>query len=182
MGNERIRTALFSCIGIDEDELNADAKSISDWAEGKSREDISAALRGEGDSPVAAIAKKAKDDEFWMYSKFFGLGLVKMMDIIGIEQNADEVYPIMEEWMGTSLGKPHFTACNDSDLYFRVKGKLDMKEIEIREKKRMAERLEQKAEVALAAAAREAEFNEVEAAEAEEKAKEKAQEKEEAAP
>lgn len=185
--NERIRTALFSCIGIDEDELNADAKSISDWAEGKSREDISAALRGEGDSPVAAIAKKAKDDEFWMYSKFFGLGLVKMMDIIGIEQNADEVYPIMEEWMGTSLGKPHFTACNDSDLYFRVKGKLDMmetmmKEIEIREKKRMAERLEQKAEVALAAAAREAEFNEVEAAEAEEKAKEKAQEKEEAAP
>lgn len=46
-----------------------------------------------------------------MYSRFFGLGLVKMMDIVGIEQNADETYPVMEEWMGTALDKPFYTAC-----------------------------------------------------------------------
>jgi len=171
---EGIRTSLVECNDMDLATLQAEAQSVLDWAQGKSQDDIAKALSGEGDSPIAQIASSAKDDDFWMYSKWFGIGLVKLMEISGAEQDKETCYPIMENWVGTQMGKPFYTACNDSDQYFATRSKLDMvetlmKEVEIREKKRMAQRLEDKATAALAKAERDEKFKEEEAKEAEEK-------------
>lgn len=156
----KIVSSLFTSVGMTEADVRAEAAKISSWAAGKSKADVEAALSGEGDSPIAAIANSIKGNEYWMYSRYFGLGLVKVMEDVGIEMDKDEVYPVVEDWMQNKLGRSPLTACADSDLFFKVKEKLDMmetmmKEIEIREKKRMAERLEEKAEAALRAADRE---------------------------
>lgn len=157
---DRIASALFKSCSLDEAGIRSDAAALLEWAEGKTKEEIEATLKNGDDSILGTVASNVRADEFWMYSKFFGVGLLKLMEKTGVQMEKDEVYPVMENWMSTQLGRSHLTACSDSDLFFRVKDKLEMmetmmKEIEIREKKRMAERLEEKAEAALRAAERE---------------------------
>jgi hypothetical protein len=161
---KKIKTAIIESVGLSETEVDAQAAKLEEWAKGKTQDDISSALKGEGDSPIAEIAKAAKGDEWWMYSKFFGIGLVRLMEIVGVEQDMSVAYDVMENWVGKCLEKPYYTACSDSDYYFKIKGKLDMmetmmKEIEIREKKRMADRLEAKAEAAIRAAEKAAKWD-----------------------
>jgi hypothetical protein len=102
--------SISSC-GLDEASIRADAATLKEWAEGKTREEIAAALKDGDDSPLGTVAKSIKADEFWMYSRYFGIGLVKLMEMTGVEMDKDEVYPIMENWMSEQLGRSHLTAC-----------------------------------------------------------------------
>ena len=99
-------------MGLDEAEVRAEAKTIQEWANGKSKAEIEAALSGDDpSSPLGKIAAGIKEEEFWMYSRYFGIGMLKIMETVGVEMDKDEVYPLMETWMSTKLGKSHLTAC-----------------------------------------------------------------------
>ena len=116
----KIISALFKSVGVNEAEVTAEAQQVLEWAKSSTREEIEAALNGEGSSNIAAVAKTVKGDEFWMYSRYFGIGLLKIMETIGIEMDKDEVYPIMEDWMGNKLGRSHLTACvSNHNICFR---------------------------------------------------------------
>jgi Thylakoid formation protein len=108
---QRIVSSLCKCVGLKQAEVEAEAKALQDWAKSSTREEVEKALMGEGTSTLATVAQRIKGDEYWMYSRFFGIGMLKVMEAVGIEMDKDEVYPIMEDWMSNKLGRSHLTAC-----------------------------------------------------------------------
>lgn len=106
-----IKTAMITSVGLDEAEVDAEAAKLEAWAQGKTKDEIGSALKGEGDGLLSEIASSIKGDEWWMYSRFFGIGLIKLMEMSGVEQDMSVAYDVMEDWVGTCLGKPYYTAC-----------------------------------------------------------------------
>lgn len=147
---EKMVEGLATSVGLEYSNIVKDANLVTEWASGKLAEDVASALRGEGEGPMNDVAKAAKDDEYWLYTKNFGIGLIKVMEIVGSEASND----VMKKWVETDLGKKSQKAQLDLDQWNGLNSKLAMmetlmKEIEIREKKKMAERLEDKAAAAI---------------------------------
>ena len=110
---DKIVSSLFEAVELDEQSIRDEADTMKQWIStgDKTKNDVLVALKGEAESPFKDAVVNAKEDKYWMYSRFFGIGLVALMDEVGVEMNADDVYPVMEEWMKDGLGKSHFTAC-----------------------------------------------------------------------
>lgn len=109
--SSKIISSLIKSAGMNEGDIRNEVEKMKAWAQGKTKADVEAALMGEGDGPLAAVAKEIKKDQYWFYSRYFGIGLIKVMDMVGIEQDKDEAYNVMEDWMTNKLGRSHLTAC-----------------------------------------------------------------------
>ena len=151
---EKIYVALIEALDLDATEAKADAATVLEWAKGTDAAGLEALFDTPDSSKVgsAVTAIVAKKD--FLYNRVFGIGMFKLFSDAGIETIDNDLLTKYANKMGFSGTKFQ----QDFDLYTESLSKLRaveqlFKEIEIREKKKLAARLEEKAAKAAAAAA-----------------------------
>lgn len=162
--DEATRTNLFDslmkALKLEPATIRADAEKVLTWATGKTEGDVVKAMNGEDDSEIGKLfanAKSAGEDD-WIYTRNFGAGLIKTMQLVGVEPNTanakkwSEAISIKEQKSAmTGLAMSRFEA--DVGVFLSSVEKFQQviqlfAEVEAREKKKVAEKLASKAEAA----------------------------------
>lgn len=151
--SKSIFDAILGSLDLDPAVVAADSKAVLEWAEGKTEADVMASIETSDGSAAAEALAAVKADEKFIYSRVFAIGVYKVMMKCGMETLSEDD---LERWF-SSLNITTGLIKSDYDLFTnsidRMREAEQMfKEIEIREKKKLAERLEYKAKKAVEAA------------------------------
>jgi photosystem II biogenesis protein Psp29 len=160
--DEKVRASLFSALmgalKQDPDAVKSDAASVLEWATGKTEADVVNAINGGDDSEVGKALANAKNDKAFFYTRNFGAGLIKLMQVVGVEPNAEN----SKRWAGVFGFRSNVSAVTDissakfeTDVGTFLSSVEKMQEVmqlyadvEAREKKKVAERLAEQAALA----------------------------------
>mmetsp|Transcript_59787 Transcript_59787/g.161112 ORF Transcript_59787/g.161112 Transcript_59787/m.161112 type:complete len:229 (+) Transcript_59787:1263-1949(+) len=153
---DKIWPAFMKSCGLDPEKVKADAEAVMQWAKGVSPAQILEAMEGSAATADQRVVDALSGISTGLYSQPFSVGLFKMMEYSGVQATSDNV----GEWakaLKVSAAKP----MSDLETYKKNTAKLRqaeemMREVEIREKKKLAERLEEKAKALAAKAAEKA--------------------------
>lgn len=143
--SDKIWKSFASAVDLDPAKVKADAEAISAYAKSSSPADLLKHLEGSEKAPEAKAAQAFESIGSALYTTSFSVGLFKTMQLSGVEVSKANV----EEWakvLKVSVSK----AASDLETWKANQLKLQrgeemLREIEIREKKKLAERLEEKA-------------------------------------
>jgi len=151
---DKILVAFLNSLGMDVEKVKSDAAAVRTYASSTTPAQILQQMEG-----TEAAAEKVAGDAFTtigssLYSSSFSVGLFKMMELASVETTKANV----EEWAKALKITPPSKATSDLETYRQNKKKLQqaeemLREVEIREKKKLAERLEEKAKKLAAKAA-----------------------------
>jgi photosystem II biogenesis protein Psp29 len=148
---DKIWSALCKAIEIDPDQMVKDAEAAQAYAKSTASATILAEI--EAGSATEPMKKAFEDISGGLYSTPYGIGIFKIMEFAGVELQKSTV----ETW-AKALKIPETRIGNDLDLYRANLNKLSkaqelLRDNEIREKKKLAEKLEEKAKALAAKAA-----------------------------
>lgn len=155
--SDKIWKAFTQSLGMDAEKVKEDAEAVVNFAKTSPPATILATMEGTEAAADPRIGDAFSGIGKGLYSTPFSIGLFKIMESAGIETSKANV----EEW-AKALQVPPSKAAGDLETYKLNKKKLSsaeemLREIEIREKKKLAERLEAKAKALAEKAAKKAE-------------------------
>mmetsp|Transcript_73115 Transcript_73115/g.136678 ORF Transcript_73115/g.136678 Transcript_73115/m.136678 type:complete len:296 (-) Transcript_73115:37-924(-) len=142
--SEKIWSSMMEALEMDSKQVKKDAAAVADYAKSTKPAEILAHIEGTagGEEKFLAALSSIKSG---LYSTPFSLGLFKIMEMAGAEPTKANV----EEW-AKAMSLPIAKTTSDLETYRQNKNKLQqaeelLREVEIREKKKLAQRLEEKA-------------------------------------
>jgi len=145
--SEKIWKAMTEALGFTVEKVEKDAEDVEAFASSTSPADILAHMEGSSESAAAdsAVAEAFSSIKSGLYSNNFGVGIFQIMEHSKVDVNKANV----EEWAKALKITPSKMTSN-LETYQLNKKKLQaaeemIREVEIREKKKLAERLEAKA-------------------------------------
>eukprot|EP00401_Gymnodinium_catenatum_P007574 CAMPEP_0117537128 /NCGR_PEP_ID=MMETSP0784-20121206/41806_1 /TAXON_ID=39447 /ORGANISM="" /LENGTH=301 /DNA_ID=CAMNT_0005333707 /DNA_START=111 /DNA_END=1016 /DNA_ORIENTATION=+ len=151
--SKNIWAALAGSVGLDPVKVTEDAEAIVAYAKSTPPADILKHMEGTEKPAEEKAALAFESIGKALYSLSFSVGLFKMMELSGVEVNKANV----AEW-AKALKITESKVTSDLETYRLGQDKLKkaeemLREVEIREKKKLAERLEKKAKALAAKAA-----------------------------
>ena len=153
------RDHIFHCmckaLQLDEQRLVDDAEAATQWATGKSEEEVLAAVTdaaGTDDAsqpPVLQALRKCRQaDGAYYYSREFGLGIVRLMLLCNVELTLEAAARWAEALRISTVKLQQDVELYSTSMEKLAQTELMYKEAEAREKARIAERLAEKAQQA----------------------------------
>eukprot|EP00435_Cladocopium_sp_Y103_P073865 s192_g45.t1 len=144
--SEKIWKSLVTAVGMKPDQVSADAEAVAKYASSTAPAEILKHMEGTEKPSEGKVAAAFESIKSSLYSITFSMGLFRIMELSGVEVTRANA----EEWAKALKIEPTSKVTSDFETYKQNQVKLQkaeemLREIEIREKKKLAERLEQKA-------------------------------------
>jgi photosystem II biogenesis protein Psp29 len=142
---EQLFDSMCKALLLDYERIKKDAAMLEEWTKTRTEQDILQAMETGGQDEISNTLYSIGQNEWFVYSRLFGLGLVRMMELCGEEANSERC----KRW-ASALHISSLKLEQDLDTYQQSLERLKQAEqlfaeLEARQKKKLAEKLAERA-------------------------------------